>query len=114
MVARARTQRRRPVVHMHMLDRELAAAHDRVRDEEVVELLAVLVEEVRVALDERHVRRDVELGEEPVERREHGARLHVLVAVAADEDARVRVKREERLDERLVDGPLRISGGAQL
>ena len=84
---------------MHMLDLDAAACDDRARDERVVELLRVLVEHVRVALDVRDARDGVDVLQDRRERREHGARLDELVAVARDEDARVGVQREQGLDE---------------
>lgn len=90
MVARPRALARRPVVHVHMLDFD-PAPRDGGRDEQVVELLRVLVEEVRVALDGGHARDRIGLEQDAVEGREDGAGLAVLVAVSADDDVRARV-----------------------
>ena len=86
VVARPRALARRPVVHMHMLDLDAPAERDRGRDEDVVELLRVLVEQVRVALDGGHARERVDLEQDAVKGGEDGAGLAVLVAVPADDD----------------------------
>ena len=52
----------------------------------MVELFGVLVEQVRVALDGRHVRGDVDVDEQVGEWREDGARQRILVVVACDDD----------------------------
>ena len=91
MVAPACGNSRCPVIDVHMLDPDPAAVGDRGRDEHVIELLRVLVEQVRVALDGGHVRGDVDLDEQVFERREDGARQRVLVVVARNDDVRVRV-----------------------
>ena len=98
VVARARRARLGPVVDVHTLDLD-AAEGERGGDEDVVELLRVLVEEVRVALDGGHARDDVGLDQEAVERAEDGARLAELVVVPRDDDVRERVALEEALDE---------------
>lgn len=99
VVAGAHCERRGPVIHMYMLDLDPAACDDRARDERVVKLLRILVEHVRVALDVRDTHDCVDVLQNRCERREHGARLDELVAIARDEDARVRVQREQGLDE---------------
>ena len=98
VVARARALGLGPVVDVHVLDLRPAQG-ERGRDEHVVELLRVLVVEVRVALRGGHARERVGLEQEPVERREDGARLAVLVAVARDDHRRVGIEREEGGDE---------------
>lgn len=67
----------------------------------MVELLAGVVEHVRVALHGGDPRHGVEVGEQRRQRREDRARLEVLIAVAPDENIRIRVCREDLRDEGL-------------
>lgn len=67
---------------------------NRGRDEDVVELLLIVVEHVRVALDSRDVRKFIDLGDEIVEGGEGGAGLHEFVEIACDDDVCVRVEGE--------------------
>ena len=108
MVARARIEGRRPVVDVHMVDRNTAAECNRRRDKHMVKLLRVLVEKVRVALYIGHARGRVDLGQELRKWREDGARLRVLIVIACDNDVRVWVFLEEALDETLRGGCQRL------
>lgn len=50
MIARPRTQGRRPVINVNMFDC-CSSARDRIRDENVIQLLGVLIEDVRIPLN---------------------------------------------------------------
>ena len=91
MVARPGIDVRRPAVHMHVLNLDLAP-RDGGRDERVVELLLQVVEHVRVAFDGGQARELVDFEEEVVERREDGAGLDELIEVARDDEACVWVQ----------------------
>lgn len=86
---------------MDVLDLDLALA-DGLRNEDVVQLLVLVVEDVRVALIRRHVREHVGLEEHVVERRENGAGFDELVEIARDDEVDVAVEVEDGLDERLL------------
>ena len=79
----------------------------RVRHEEVVDLLRMLLVDIRIALRGRDAHDVVDVGEQPVEGREDAARLQELVHVAAHDDVRAGVECEERGDESL-RGVLRV------
>lgn len=87
---------RSPVVDMHVLHLS-ATVHDGGREEDMVKLLGVLVEDVCVALDGVEVRCFVDLGEQVVERGEDSRGLDVFIEVSADNDVRSRVQCEQRL-----------------
>lgn len=100
VVARARVDVRCPVVHVNVLYLRSPPSNS-VRHEQMVELLRILVEQVRVPLNGVNAGALIDLRKQPVERGEHGARLHILIAVSADDDARPWVLCEQRADERL-------------
>jgi hypothetical protein len=111
MVARTRAHALRPSIDMHMLDLHAAAVRDARTDEDVVDLLAVLVVDVRVALRGRDARQRVRVLHDAREGREERARLLVVVEVAREDDRRGRFEREDGSDEVLAAPHDRVSAG---
>ena len=89
-----------PIVYMDMLHFGPSQRHSR-RHPHMIELLGVLVEDVRVAFGDGDVGDFVDLVDDVVECCEDRARLHVFVVVSGDDDAGERIEFEERFDEGL-------------
>lgn len=87
-------QRRSPIVHMDMLHLG-PPSRDSIRHPDVVQLLCVLVEDVRVPFRHWHFGDFVNLVHEAVERFEHRTCLNVLVVVSRDDDASLGVQFQE-------------------
>lgn len=98
VVARTRIEARGPAVDVDVLHLDFTLS-DRGRDKDMVELLLVVVEHVRVTLDRGDVRELVDLRDEALEGGEGRAGLYELVKVACDDDVRVRVECEKRFEE---------------
>ena len=96
-----------PIVDVDVLDLDLALA-DGLRQEDMVQLLVLVVEDIGVALVGRDVRGDVGLGEHVVEGGENGASLDELVVIARDDEVNVRIEGEDGLDKCLQDVGVRI------
>lgn len=91
-------QRRGPVVHVNMFHFS-PPPRNGIRHPDMVQLLGVLVEDVRVPLGHWHIGDLVDLVHETVERLEDRARLDVLVVVSRDDDAGPGVDLQKRFDE---------------
>ena len=98
MITRPQSNGLRKLIHMDVFDLH-APRRDSTGQEEVVKLFVLVVEDVCIALDRGNIRGLVRLRQNAVERRKHGTRHDELVAVAPDDDVRVRIHGQDRVDE---------------
>lgn len=100
MVTDPRGQRRRPCVNVNVLELDLSPLDSR-RDQRVVELLRVLVEDIAVSLVLGDLGGLVDVGEQAGEGLVDRAGLDELVEVAGDDDVGKTALVEHSLDEAL-------------
>lgn len=100
MITSPRTEAWSPIIHMHMLHL-CPPLHNSIRNENMIQLLGVLVEDVSVSFDRVDAGNFVQFTEDTIEWREDGTSLDEFVEVAGNNDVGCGVQFEEGLDERL-------------
>ena len=100
MITRSGVDIQTPVVNVDMLDLDLLLSNV-TRNEQMIKLLVVLVEDVGVPLDVRKIGKLIDLMKDGVKGCECCAGLDIFIAVTPDDDVGIFVNGEDRLDEGL-------------